>query len=173
MIKPEIIHKIVEHQAEGMPQKTIAKTLNIATGSVSTHINKPDNKAKIETLRNKLQDQYGNKFVTRMIKEEEQAINLSNHAYNPKEVENKTLYQTPEQIELHLRRKDKTGIDVLKGTDILPSNTMVRFGDDNTQNITISASYQQFLDYQADKPLTIDTNGDTIDDSNHDNVDNS
>ncbi len=64
---------------------------------------------------------------------------------------------TPEQISLK-NTLDKTNVNVLKlasedGVSIFPSNTMFRFGDDNSQHITvISESFQRFLDWQNDNP---------------------
>ena len=62
---------------------------------------------------------------------------------------NETLYKTPEQIEKFLTRQDRTANAILRGVGILDSNT-IHFGDNNIQeNTVISASFQQFIDFQS------------------------
>ncbi len=168
-ITKNTINKMVSLNTEGLPQTKIAKKLNLNQSTVSKYINKPENKDLATILKDRLKNKYVTLFTARKIREEKQALELSNYASKPNEVNNETIYQSPEQIEKYLQRQDRSGLDIAKSTGILESNT-IRFGDDNTQNIVISPAYQQFIDFQVkqehlatDKPLTIDTQGHTID----------
>ncbi len=175
-ISQDTINEIVTSSVKGKTQTLIAKELGIKQNTVSKYINKPENIELSEILKERLKKKYVTLFVNRKIKDEQQALKLSDYAYDPENVTNNTIYKTADEIEKNLSRQDKCGLKISEGTGILDSNTM-RTGDDYSQHITISPSYQAFLDFQSmqddNKLQTIDVNGDTIDSNNDDNVHNS
>ncbi len=79
---------------------------------------------------------------------------------------------------------NKLSADILRAFGIFPAQSpslVIQniYGDDNSQNITISPSYQKFIDFQVGQRQIegkdtqhIDAKEDTIDDSKPENVDN-
>ena len=144
--------KIITKSAEGMPQRHIAKQVNITQPAISNLLNKPEVKALTQRLKEALQEKYIHKFVARTVKEAKAASKLSDYALGITKT-NDTLYKDVDQIEKYLTRMDRTGTTIAKGVGVLDTNTMY-IGDDNSQHVTISAPYQEFLDYQAKKQAT-------------------
>lgn len=150
-IDKNTINKMVSLSAEGKPQTVIARKLNVNQSTVSKYVNQPENKELEDVLKDRLREKYVTQFVARKERDEEEALKVTEYAYNPTTVENKTIYQTPDQIEKYLGRQDKCGLKIAEGTGVLKSNT-IQFGDDNSQHLTVmSPSYQAFIDFQNDR----------------------
>lgn len=128
--------QIINLTVEGKPQKEIANQLSVDQATVSRALNKPENRTLIQKLKERLQKKYATRFVVRKIREEQRALNLSDYAHNPSTITNKTIYQTPEQIESYLARQDKSGLKMLQGTDILSLHTN-QFNFQSNQQVNI------------------------------------
>jgi transcriptional regulator with XRE-family HTH domain len=161
------IEQIISLDTEGLTQPQIAKRLGISQGVVSKYLRKPEIKTLSDKLREKLQRKYVTLFTARKIRDEKQALELTDHAYNPDEIVNKTIYQTPEQIESFLNRQDKAGLKISQGTGILYPQSLNQINfNDNRQQTIISSAFQAFLDWEAKHAKPIDTQGDIESDDN-------
>ncbi len=159
---------IVTKSAEGLPQTLIAKDLDISQSAVSKHLAKPESKQLTEKLQKRLQEKHTTRFIARTIKEEQEASKLSNYNLGLSD-DNNSKFIEPEEIEKFLVRMDKKGIAIAKGVRILDTNT-IHIGDDNSQTVVVTESYQKFLDFQNSQPL----DGEVIDihDANGEDVSN-
>ncbi len=157
---------IINRNAEGISQTIIANELNISQPAVSKQLLKPEIKELSQRLREALQKRHVHKFIARVTKAEKMASKVNDYALGLSD-DNPTRYESIEDQEKFLARMDKTGLAIAKGVGILDTNT-IRFGDDNSQNITVvSPAFQQYIDYQSNNPdntQAIDTKGDNVDD---------
>ncbi len=138
---------IVEKLALEIPQTQIAKQHNLSQSRVSL-IN-TENKEIIESRKKELQ------ALTPSILEEFKhdcmiSKELSLHLHRPKENKNETALKDNADIISYKKSLASTKIKILENTGILEANT-IRFGDDHSQHLTISPSYQAFLDYQSNQ----------------------
>lgn len=139
---------VATEKAKGLSQKEIGNKLAITQSAVSRQLAKPEVKELTERLRNTLKERYVAKFIKRTVKEAKASSKLTDYMLGTSN-DNKTRYETPEQIEKFLTRQDKTANAILRGVGILDSNT-IHIGNTNTQiNQVISPSYQAFLDFQS------------------------
>lgn len=146
------INEIATKSVEGLSQKVIANDLDIHQTTVSKYSNKPEVKELTQRLRETLQQRHTAKFIKRVVKNEKHISRLSDYALGLTN-DNPTRYKDIQDIEKAIARTDKTGLAILKGVGILDTNT-IRFGDDNSVNVTVSPAFQQFIDFR-----TNDNNG--------------
>lgn len=146
--KSKILHKL----ALEMPQRTIAKQHNITQPAVSDI--KRANEDKIKKVQQELIAANIENIQSSITDDIENNANLAVEFKNSKSITSeKVAYKSSVQKNIIKPLLEKIGI--------YPSNTMsVHIGDNIDNSSVMSQSFQQFIDFQSNKPLN---NGDVID----------
>ncbi len=154
-------NEIIDKLALEIPQRTIAKQYNAHQPNISK-INS-ENKAEVDKRKQALQALAPN-ILEEFKYDCLTSIELSKHLYRPLEYTNKTALQDNQDIIAHKNSLRTQKVKILENTGIFDANAMFRFGDDNSQHITVvSPAFQQYIDYQSNNPQAIDTKGDNVD----------
>ncbi len=130
-VKQEVIHKL----AIGEPQTSIAKQVGVNQSTISRFANKDEAQILIEEEQLKLVEV------------------LPDAVQNVKDLV-KEMKDIPKDDIKRRELSYKASKDVLKATNVFPSPQYAHnIYNDNSQQTVISASYQAFLDFQAENGL--------------------
>ena len=161
-VKQEVINKL----AIGEPQTSIAKQVGVDQSTISRF--KEKNEEIIEKEKSNLIGLLptAREYAQKRLHTGKRLADIEADENRP----NTTIYKEPKDITSAQKDIHKIATNILQISGILKPNT-IQAGDDYSQHITISPSYQQFIDFQnkakainADNAEAIDTEGDAIDD---------
>ncbi len=161
-VKQEVIHKL----AVGESQTAIAEKVGVHRSTISRF--KEKNEEIIEKEKSNLIGLLptAREYAQKRLHTGKRLADIEADEKRP----NTTIYKEPKDITSAQKDIHKIATNILQISGILKPNAILG-GDDYSQHITISPSYQQFLDFQnkvkainADNAQAIDTKEDTIDD---------
>ncbi len=139
-VKQEVINKL----ASGESQNSIAGQVGVHRSTISRF--KDKNEEIIEKEKSSLIELLptAREYAQKRLHTGKRLADIEADENRP----NTTIYKEPKDVTSAQKDIHKIATNVLQISGILKPNT-IHVGDDNSQHVTISPSYQQFLDFQA------------------------
>ena len=139
-VKQEVINKL----AIGESQTGIAKQVGVNQSTISRF--KEKNEEIIEKEKSNLIGLLptAREYAQKRLHTGKRLADIEADENRP----NTTIYKEPKDVISAQKDIHKIATNILQISGILSPNT-IHLGDDNSQNITISPSYQAFLDFQS------------------------
>ena len=139
-VKKEVINKL----AIGESQTGIAKQVGVNQSTISRF--KEKNEEIIEKEKSNLIGLLptAREYAQKRLHTGKRLADIEADENRP----NTTIYKEPKDVISAQKDIHKMATNILQISGILSPNT-IHLGDDNSQNITISPSYQAFLDFQS------------------------